>query len=81
MMLTVPKPLAEISYQMQTFDDLEHTSRSLTACIYYEISVRIWRIMKKKKNIWWTYYLNNISNNFKSKFEYISTRALDFSYY
>ena len=29
------------------FDDLEHIFRSLNACIYYEISVSVWRIIKK----------------------------------
>ena len=38
--------LTEISLQMQTFDDLEHASKSLNACIYYEISVSIWMIIK-----------------------------------
>ena len=32
---------------MQTFDNLEDTSRSLNACIYYEISVSILRNIKK----------------------------------
>ena len=36
---------------MEMFDDLEHTSRSLTACMYYEISVSIWRIIKKNNNL------------------------------
>ena len=31
---------------MQMLDDLEHTSRSLNACIYYEISVSVGRIIK-----------------------------------
>ena len=29
------------------FDHLEHTSESPNACIYYEISVSVWRIIKK----------------------------------
>ena len=32
---------------MQTFDDLKHTSRSLNACIYYEISEGIRMITKQ----------------------------------
>ena len=35
---------------MQTFYDLEHTFRSLNACIYYRISVSVWRIIKKILN-------------------------------
>ena len=46
-MVLILQMLTEISFQMQTFDDLEHTSRSLNACIYYEISVSFWRIVKK----------------------------------
>ena len=40
--------LTEISKQMQAFDDQEHTSRSLNANIYFEISVSVWRIIKEK---------------------------------
>ena len=32
---------------MQTFGDLEHMSSLLNACIYYEILVSVWMIMKK----------------------------------
>ena len=33
-MVKILPMLTEILLQMQTFDDLEHTSRSLNACIY-----------------------------------------------
>ena len=36
-MVTILQTFIEISWQMQMFDDLEHTSKSLFACIYYEI--------------------------------------------
>ena len=32
--------------EMQTFDNLEHISRLLNACIYYENSVSVWRILE-----------------------------------
>ena len=32
---------------MQMFDDLEHTSWSLNACIYYQIAVSVSQIIKK----------------------------------
>ena len=34
-MVTFLQTLSEISLQMQAFDDLEHRSMSLNACIYY----------------------------------------------
>ena len=46
-MVTILQTLTEISWQMQTFDDLEHTSRSLNACIYYEI-----QCVTDNKNKW-----------------------------
>ena len=39
-MVTILLTLRETSSQMQTFDDMEHTSKSQNACIYYEISDR-----------------------------------------
>ena len=46
-MVTILQTLTEISKQMQIFDDLEDTSRSLKACIYFEISVSFWEIIKQ----------------------------------
>ena len=40
--------LNEISKQMRRFNGLEHTSWSLNACIYHEISVSMLRIINKR---------------------------------
>ena len=45
-MVTIVQTLTEISQQMQTFDDLEQTSRSLNARICHETSVNVYRVTK-----------------------------------
>ena len=41
--------LQKLTNSKQTFDDMEHTSMSLNACFYYEISVSVLKDYKKKK--------------------------------